>query len=105
MGRFNGLNPDLAVYAERLYLWAEANGLRPRITSVLRTRQQQTILYERYLRGQSRFPAAPPGRSLHEQGLAFDMVTSDQGQSAGAVWNAAGGRWSPNDWVHYEYRG
>jgi LAS superfamily LD-carboxypeptidase LdcB len=102
--RFNGLHPDLVPYADALYQWAEARGLHPRITSVRRTTQQQAVLYQRYLRGQSTFPAAPPGRSLHERGLAFDMVTDDKGRSAGAVWNDAGGHWSPNDWVHFEYR-
>jgi LAS superfamily LD-carboxypeptidase LdcB len=105
MSRFNGLHPDLVPYAEALFQWAESNGLRPRVTSVLRSRQQQEVLYQRYLRGQSMFPAAPPGRSLHERGLAFDMVTADKGSAAGAVWNAAGGHWSPSDWVHFEYTG
>lgn len=105
MNRFPGLHPDLAIYAQRLFDWCEQQGLHPRITSIRRSTQQQAVLYERYRRGQSVFPAAPPGRSLHEKGLAFDMVTDDRGQSAGAVWNAAGGRWFSADWVHFEYRG
>lgn len=104
MSRFNGLHPELAIYAERLFQWAESNGYRPRVTSVLRTRQQQEVLYARYKKGLSAFPAAPPGRSLHERGLAFDMVVTNP-PAVGAVWNAAGGRWFPGDWVHYEYRG
>jgi LAS superfamily LD-carboxypeptidase LdcB len=104
MSRFAGLHPGLQPYAEALYQWAEANGYRPRVTSVRRTRQQQEVLYRRYLAGLSTFPAAPPGSSLHEQGLAFDMVTTDPA-AIGAVWNGAGGRWFPGDWVHFEYRG
>lgn len=103
-GRFNGLHPELAPYADALFQWAEDRGLHPRVTSVRRSTQQQAVLYQRYLRGQSSFPAAPPGRSLHEKGLAFDMVVDDPA-TVGAVWNAAGGHWSPRDWVHYEYRG
>lgn len=103
--RFDGLIPELAEYAERLFRWAELQGLHPRVTSVRRNSTQQAVLYQRYLRGLSTFPAAPPGHSLHEKGLAFDMVTDDRGVAAGAVWNAAGGHWSPADWVHFEYRG
>jgi len=91
-------------YAAALYVGAQAAGLRPRITSVRRSRQQQAVLYDRYRRGLSQFPAAPPGQSRHERGLAFDMVTVDGGRAAGAAWNEAGGFWSPSDWVHYEVR-
>jgi hypothetical protein len=100
---FDGLIPGLGYYAGWLYTFARAQGLDPRVTSVRRTSAQQEALYRRYLAGQSQFPAAPPGRSLHERGLAFDMVTKDQGRTTGPIWNQMGGRWSPSDWVHYEY--
>jgi LAS superfamily LD-carboxypeptidase LdcB len=101
---FAGLQPWAIPYAQYLYQVAEYNGLRPRITSVFRTYQQQAVLYQRYLRGMSSLPAAPPGRSLHERGLAFDMVT-DYPEALGAVWNSMGGRWFAADPVHHEIPG
>lgn len=101
MTRFAGLEPWLIPAAEALYVVAMNAGLRPRITSVRRSRQQQEVLYERYLRGMSTLPAAPPGLSKHEYGLAFDMVT-DNPAAVGAVWNAAGGKWRASDYVHFE---
>lgn len=105
MMSFDGLVPGLGYYAQWLYNWAISQGLEPRVTSVRRTSAQQAALYRRYQLGLSDLPAAPPGQSLHEYGFAFDMVTNDHGVAAGAMWNRMGGRWSPSDWVHFEYRG
>lgn len=101
---FAGLQPQLIPYATYFFNVLQAYGYRPRITSVFRSRQQQAILYSRYLRGLSGgLPAAPPGRSLHEQGRAFDLVVTSSGAAqAGAFWKALGGRWYPSDPVHFE---
>lgn len=100
---FAGLQPWLIPHAQALFAAADRAGLRPRVTSVHRTRAQQAVLYNRYLRGMSNLPAAPPGHSKHELGLAFDMVT-DNPAAVGAAWNRAGGFWSPTDYVHFEVR-
>jgi len=101
---FDGLIPVLQAPAESFYRWCEYAGLEPRVTSVRRTRQQQEALYARFLAGMSGgLPAAPPGLSLHEYGLAFDMVTNNP-KYAGATWNRMGGFWSPKDYVHFEYK-
>jgi hypothetical protein len=77
-------------------------GLDPRVTSTVRSRAEQQVLYARFLRGQSKFPAAPPGRSLHERGLAIDLVSRDNAL-LGQYWKTyIGGRWSPTDRVHYD---
>lgn len=81
---------------------ADALGLDPRVTSTIRSRAEQQRLYDNYLRGQSQFPAAPPGSSLHERGLAIDLVSRDNAL-LGRVWrHYVGGRWSPSDAVHYD---
>jgi hypothetical protein len=99
---FAGLRPELQPYAEYLYRAAANAGLRPRVTSVFRSSQQQAVLYDRYRRGMSKLPAAPPGRSKHQLGLAFDMVTDDPA-AVGDVWGRMGGRWAgPRDPVHFE---
>lgn len=100
---FAGLVPALIPYAQALFVAADRAGLRPRVTSVRRTSTQQAVLYQRFLRGLSTLPAAPPGKSLHEKGLAFDMVT-DHPAAVGAEWNRIGGHWSPRDYVHFEVR-
>ena len=57
---------DLEAYIQPYALWlvrvAEINGLKPVITSVYRSSEKQSQLYQNYLAGLSRFPAAPPGR-------------------------------------------
>jgi len=82
-----------------------------RVTSVRRSRAEQARLYERFLAGKSNLPAAPPGQSLHEYGLAFDLARAgiephDDPLLAqlGEVWNAWGGHWSRSDPVHFEVR-
>lgn len=71
-----------------------------------RSSSEQLELYERSLLGGSPYPAAPPGRSLHEQGRAFDMVGPPQLLAAfGRVWESWGGRWGGRDGsdpIHFE---
>jgi len=75
------------------------------ISSVWRSHQEQVELYLAYLRGESKYPAAPPGRSMHEYGRAFDIVgPSDLLRHLGEVWEAVGGRWGGRygDPIHFE---
>ena len=93
MRGLNGLLPALRPYAYDLVNLAAENGLQPRITSVRRTFAQQARLYRKYVAGQSDYPAAPPGSSEHERGLAFDMVVSDMSylEDLGQVWESSVG--------------
>ena len=82
-------------------LFALARGAS--ITSVRRSRTQQGMLYRRYLAGRSKYPAAPPGHSMHEVGRAFDLKATDQELARlGSIWIAAGGTWSARDNIHFE---
>ncbi len=99
------LQPWLVPYAEWLVWAAPYAGARTvRVTSARRSRAKQALLYRRYLAGQSLFPAAPPGRSLHEYGLAFDIVTEPYWvlDILGAWWKQLGGIWSPKDRIHFQ---
>lgn len=103
---FDGLVPELRPAAYALLQVAQKAGLRPRVTSVRRSRSEQAALYARFLRGESDLPAAPPGTSQHEHGLAFDMVLAEgyrtPNQAAlGALWRSWGGRWESADPVHF----
>ncbi len=103
-----GLVPELRDASQYLLQEASRAGLQPRITSAFRSYSQQTRLYRRFLRGQSRFPALPPGSSAHEYGEAFDMVVSPEGYlvDVGALWTSWGGAWGGQaDPVHFELPG
>jgi len=101
------LQPWLYPYADYLVRSAEASGFGPvSINSVYRSRQKQAVLYDRFLRGLSAYPVAPPGYSLHEHRLAFDINVrqgsgSPEQAALGAFWNQMGGLWSPRDRVHF----
>ena len=99
-----GLRPELTPYFE--YLVAVATYVDPsaRVTSGYRSTAQQAYLYRRYLAGLSQFPAAPPGRSLHEQGRAIDMVARPEVlRWLGQFWVSWGGRWGGDrDPIHFE---
>lgn len=84
-----------------------------RVTSARRSYQEQARLFDDYIvklrRGLPTLPAAPPGRSMHQYGRAFDLarpsVPAYQDQllaELGAVWNEIGGTWSETDPVHFE---
>lgn len=96
-------------FAEELLAYARALDARFIVTSARRSRTEQARLYSRWLKGQSPFPANPPGRSMHELGLAVDLARfgvdpADDELLAelGAEWKAAGGTWGgAADPVHF----
>lgn len=99
-------HPVLAAGRRALVDIARANGLAPHVTSIVRSRATQERLHANYLAGRSRYPAAPPGRSKHELGLAFDMVVNDPRyyEPLGRLWESWGGRWGGRfrDEIHFE---
>lgn len=93
----SGLQPALRPWARAL----RAAFPNLTVTSVRRSRTEQLRLWN--TRHRNPYPVAPPGRSLHEYGLAWDMVgPSDVLAQAGAIWNSWGGHWSPADEIHFE---
>lgn len=105
MGQFSGLIRELRPYADYLYRVGIAYGLKPVVTSTRRSGATQRRLYRRWKSGQSPYPAAVPGTSLHELGYAFDMWSpSPQGMMwLGQVWQAMGGvHGGKGDPVHYQ---
>ncbi len=102
------LDPRLRPYAEHLIQVAQASGLRVQLTSTRRTRAQQTLLYQRSQAcGGGCLPAARPGTSDHEYGMAFDMVINGDmrgpaQRAVGEYWRSMGGRWPGDaDPVHF----
>jgi len=103
---FSSLAAWLRPYAEDLLWWAHYYRLSPRVVSVFRSNAQQSRLYRAYVEGRSSIPAAPPGRSLHNHGEAFDLsVPNPEDQRwLGEVWESWGGRWGGrfNDPNHFD---
>lgn len=98
---FNDAHPQLRPWFQALYEAADRAGLRPRVTSVYRSLAEQQRLYDRYTSGRAALPAAPPGCSEHNFGLAIDMVVDDP-RALGRAWQAVGGSWGGDrDPVHY----
>lgn len=97
----------LQPFAQRLVDLGGRAGVQPRVTSTLRSRNQQQRLYAAYIRGETKYPVAPPGTSAHEFGWAFDMVadTAENLHDLGTVWRSWGGEWSADDEVHFQYPG
>jgi hypothetical protein len=110
VARLSQLVHPLVPWAETLYAFGREQDPALVVTSVRRSFGEQARLYQRYLDGLSGgIPAAPPGHSMHERGLAFDLArpTVDPFQDdllalLGAVWKAWGGVWKAVDPVHFQ---
>jgi len=82
------------------------------ITTAYRDAAYQKRLYDLYLAGKGSF-ALPPGKSLHERGLAVDVnqATADWMAAHGAAygwsrpsgWDASVIRVAKREWWHFEY--
>jgi hypothetical protein len=103
------LIPELQEPCRALVNIAGAAGVQPRITSTLRTYSQQAHLYKSFLSGRAGYPVAPPGKSAHEFGYAFDLVVvgAENQNDLGQVWESWGGKWGgrAHDPIHFEYPG
>lgn len=100
-GSLRGLAAPLRPAAAAALKWAERNGVQVTVTSVQRTRAKQQKLYRDYIEGRSRFPAAPPGQSAHEYGLAWDSFVEERFVDWWkAVRRAYGWQVPDSDWVH-----
>jgi len=112
MASLRTLDPRLQPYAEYLYAIGKYYDNRLVVTSARRSPQKQARLYRDYLSGKSLIPAAPPGRSLHEHGLSFDMARLGIPALAdpflaelGRLWQSWGGvHGGPRDPVHFQPR-
>lgn len=71
----SSLDPTFRNYVDGFLAYLQLRlGITPTVTSTRRTRAEQERLYQDYVSGRSKFPAARPGNSAHEYGLAVDLV-------------------------------
>ncbi len=103
MARLDDLHPAFRPAAEFLVEVAEFNRIPVRVTSTYRSCRAQKALYDEWIMGARRLPAAPPGRSLHNIGLAVDISASPEALRAlGDLWTSWGGWWGgERDPVHF----
>lgn len=99
------MNPIVQARMMALKAAARRAGIPFTITSTDRSSTQQARLYQAWLaRGKTGLPAAPPGRSTHEYGYAFDASYPDSRRrevvalaaQVGLVW------FGPADKVHFD---
>lgn len=110
MADLTTLDRRLVPWAKYLYQLGKQYDGRLVVTSARRSPAKQSRLYNDWIRGLSKIPAAPPGRSLHQYGLAFDMarigidpLTDPLLNWLGRVWRSWGGRWGgERDPVHFQ---
>src|SRR5690349_17769139 len=103
MNSLGSLQPWLQPYAEWITNAAAPYGAR--VTSTRRSYTEQYRLYRRWINGQSNFPAAPPGHSMHERGRAFDVDAPGHVLNwMGYYWQLIGGTWGARggDPIHFE---
>lgn len=104
-----GLDSRFKPYADALLELARRMNPAAYISSGKRSSSKQRELYRDYVTGRSRYPAAVPGTSKHERGLAVDLAGLSAGQlkKLGRVWRSWGGRWGGSfkgrkDPIHFE---
>ena len=114
-----GLHPQLRPYAEYAMQVAEANGIRPEVTSVYRGMALQGRLRDNWERCVDRglypskaqlqygmscaYPANRPGDSGHNYGLAWDSwVPEDQMSTWAAIRQWVGWQVPEHDLIHAE---
>jgi hypothetical protein len=104
MGRMD-FQGDFKPFVEQLLALLPPGGY---LASGVRSVSVQAGLYDDWIHGRSRFPAAAPGTSKHEQGLAFDVggLNPSQLKKLGQIWESWGGRWGgrfrAKDPIHFE---
>jgi LAS superfamily LD-carboxypeptidase LdcB len=92
--------------AELFVQLLQASGYRVTVTSVRRDLDEQARLYARAQAGRSKYPAAAPGHSMHELGIAFDLQLQPADYTpAGEAWESLGFRWGGrfDDPIHFDF--
>lgn len=95
------VHPTLRAIARNLPRVAAAQGYQVRVTSGYRSRATQAKLYSDYVKGLSLYPAAPPGTSDHEKGLALDILSTNVEALVRDLTSVGLGWQGPDDPIHF----
>ena len=101
------LDPRVRRFADWFIRVLQANGVTVTVTSTRRSLDEQRQLYDRFKRGLSKYPAAPPGQSTHGAGIAMDLhLDPPVYAAAGALWEQCGFTWGGrfHDEIHFDFR-
>lgn len=101
------LVPWFRTLADAFIRWLRFNGVQVTVASARRDSDHQAVLYANYLAGHSKYPAARPGTSTHELGIAIDLhLNPPVYAAAGAAWERAGFTWGGRfaDKIHFDGR-
>ena len=101
----SGVNENLATSLKAAASeYMSITGKPVMVTSAVRSKEEQQRLYDDYVSGKSKYPAAPPGKSKHGQGTAVDIDSSTANAMAqkGILAKYGLGQTVANDPVHIE---
>lgn len=101
------LEPSTRASYRRALAQLRTQGVHVITTSTRRTKNEQRVLFRKFVTGQSKFPAALPGSSTHEIGIAIDLVPETPGTlpTIASVMAIHGFKWAEaRDCVHFTYR-
>jgi hypothetical protein len=99
------VHPTLRKVAANLPKVSRGRGYEVRVTSGYRSYATQKKLYLDYINGRSLYPANPPGQSMHEKGLAIDVVSNNENDTV-ALLTSIGLVWAgPDDPIHFQMPG
>ena len=102
MASTSGLQPHVKRGLRVLLDALRGLGYSATYTSGYRSTSKQAQLYAAWRAGKSPFPAAPPGTSEHNYGLAVDVVTDAPDAIKRLAADVAGLVWfGPTDAVHF----
>jgi LAS superfamily LD-carboxypeptidase LdcB len=107
MASLRTLDPGVYRTAAAFVAALQRAGVSVTVTSARRSADEQAALYARAKAGLSRYPAAPPGHSMHALGVAFDLhLDPPVYQDAGTIWERLGGTWGGRfkDPIHFDAR-
>lgn len=107
MASLRTLDSQAYPIAQAFVRFLQQHGVNVIVTSARRDMDKQAKLYADYKAGRSKFPAAPPGKSTHGAGMAFDLhLNPPLYREAGMIWEAAGFTWGGRfeDPIHFDFR-
>jgi len=101
-----GLYEPWRVWCLYWLTYLDQRGFGTIVTSGFRDLNEQKVLYDEWRAGRRRLPAAAPGKSAHNYGLAIDVWASNGQQAALMTFlREAGGETVRGDPPHIQYPG